>query len=305
MISIGIDLTSRAVARRSSQTVFDFTSGSLPAGLNLTRNSDARFLNGSNQLQVAPPNTPRFETYSATGQSYLLLEDTRSNLMTHSEINTSDWSTSGATLTDLSLNALGEFHGVSVASGGANWHRCFRNVTCNAATSYAVQLFWDVGSSGKIVLQLKSNVTGMSTLAGGPAGSIASNSSAEGPITILEDAVINGGSTRMLQIHWVPATTGSYSIGIGPDSVTAGQTVIPLAIQIEQAASGSSYIPTTGSTQSRQADVLATTALSGIYDMSVNYADQGPVLVQGITVTPGVGLPIPSGRITSLQFEPA
>jgi hypothetical protein len=304
MISVGIALTSQAVARRSAQMVFSFTSGGLPEGLALTRASSARYLDAASQLQTVGTDVARFQTDTASGQSYLLLEGAATNLMARSAVTASDWYVSGATLADQSLNALGVLDGASVSSNGQDWHRCFRNLSCTAGTDYAFRLYWQTGSSNEVMIQLKSISSGQSTILGGAAGSVAVGSTQEGVATILEDTLVDGTTTRMLHVHWVAATTGTYSFGIGPNSATTGAKVVPLALQVEAATAGSSYIPTNGSVQSRQADALATTSISGDFDITAQYLDQPPVLIEAVTVATGVALPIPHGRVTSLEFIP-
>jgi len=66
--------------------VLDFTQGTLPSPLAFTRNSPATYFDENGVLKTAAANTPRFDYDPTTGMLRgLLIEEHRTNLLTHSE----------------------------------------------------------------------------------------------------------------------------------------------------------------------------------------------------------------------------
>ena len=96
-----------------------------------------------------------------------------------------------------------------------------------------------------------------STVIKGTAGALTISSNAAGTGTILSQETLPDDVYKVVFTVAANATASNAFVGIGPNSTIVGETVIVLAAQVEEAAFGSSYIKTTGSTASRSADVAS------------------------------------------------
>lgn len=305
MISVGLGLTSVALRPRQRAVNFDMTSAVLPAGLAFTRASTATYLAAGPILTTAAVDAPRFEPDPTTGLPGLLMEPYRVNLMSRSAIASGVWIVSGATLTDLSLGALGFFDGASVVSNGANWHRAYRNLPLTGGVTYTISLMLQPGASNLLLVQFKNDTTSASTSINGAFGSLDVASTSAGAATLVEDTLLADATTRRLIIQFTPDADASFGIGLGPYSVVASEDVTLLSCQVEDGLSATSYIPTNGNTEVREADELTTSDLTGLYDMQVTYTDGAVLTTSAVSVVPGTALPIAPGRVASLMFLPA
>jgi hypothetical protein len=204
---------------------------------------------------------PRFDHDPTTGESLgLLVEEQRTNLLLYSACD-SNWPTGGfGTPTyNLDLSALGVFSGVQVASLGQNWHSIYRaGISLTASTVYAFTLFYRAGTSGRVRLTLRNNTTSTETIVNGVAGNLSVSAAFAGAATILSQYLCSDGLTYVVTGTFTPnGTSANHWYRIGPDSTTSGQTVIALGGQLEVGAFPTSYIPTTGATATRAADVAS------------------------------------------------
>ena len=226
---------------------------------------------------------PRFDHDPTTGESLgLLVEESRQNLLTYSACN-SNWTTGGfGTATyDLGLSALGAFSGVSVGSLGQVWHTLYRSgINLTASTVYAFTLFYRAGTSGRCRLVFRNNTTATETVINGAAGSLSVNGAFAGAATVLSQYLCSDGLTYVVTGTFTPnGTSADHWFRIGPDSGTSGQTVIALGGQLEAGSYPTSYIPTSGSTATRAADVSTSAATFG---NSWYEQDEGTVFAETI-----------------------
>lgn len=252
----------------------DFTTGALPAQVIWARGSEASCFDAAGRIVTRPAGAARFDhdpvTRAALG---VLVEPTATNLLAQSAIAAPGWTLSGATMTALSLAALGVFAGASVVSAGASWHRAMQNFAVTAGVAYAVTLFYRPGSSGKMTVILKHNASSLSSNIEGAIGGLAVTATAAGALAGLEERVLADGVTRRLRVVFASGVSGTLSLGAGPFSAVAGQDVILLGAQVEAGTSASAYIATAGSLQARAADRPGLTGITGRHDVTLRYGD--------------------------------
>jgi hypothetical protein len=233
---------------------------------------------------------PRFDHDPTTGESLgLLVEEQRTNLLLYSACD-SNWPTGGfGTPTyNLDLSALGVFSGVQVASLGQNWHSIYRaGISLTASTVYAFTLFYRAGTSGRVRLTLRNNTTSTETIVNGVAGNLSVSAAFAGAATILSQYLCSDGLTYVVTGTFTPnGTSANHWYRIGPDSTTSGQTVIALGGQLEVGAFPTSYIPTTGATATRAADVAS---ISGSNFSSWYRQDEGTMFAECAVAQPASG----------------
>lgn len=137
-------------------------------------------------------------------------------------------------------DAVGDFLGFSsaerVTSGGNAAGRPTSEVAGGFASGavYAIRALYVAGTSGRARLQAR-NVSGAldSTLAG-PVGSLAAGASNAGTWSNIVNINHGGGIYEIQAIFTATSTGASATLGIGPDTATAGQDVIVIAGQIVQ-----------------------------------------------------------------------
>jgi hypothetical protein len=184
--------------------------------------------------------------------------EARTNLLTYSEVvDGTGWSDSNSTSTNLTDGALGVWDGVSVATNGELF--AIINASDVAAVNTGDVLTFRVwvkaGTSGRVRVNLRRVDPVSTSRVRGEFGSLSSDLNSAGPITSIREEDWGNGIVAVSGTITVNFT-GNLQLGIGPDSAVAGETVIAYAAQLEVAPTPSSYIPTSGSTVTRSADVL-------------------------------------------------
>ena len=251
----------------------DGTSGMYIWGAQLEESSTAgEYVRTTNAINSAP----RFDHDPATGESLgLLLEEARTNLLPYSK---SDMSAGWANLhslspTNLSLSKLGVFDGVRVTSDGQAWHVIktlsgTNSISLEATKKYTFAVWYmdgDIDPSGRIRLAVKVDGTSSACI-------IQSADITDVNDYIITNASIShgtasnldlnnvGGGVYKLTFHFVAAVTSStYAFQIGPYNTTQGKSIIALGLQVEEGDFATSYIPTSGSTVTRAADITSIT----------------------------------------------
>lgn len=208
---------------------------------------------------------------AATG---LLIEPARNNTVTHSTATAANWAQVGAAvLTDLALAKFGTFPGMSIASGGATWHRAQVNSqSFTAGAKYFLTLLYGAGSANSLRVTFYSAATSPATNleVGGAPGACAVTIQNGGVVSSVENKDLGNGVYR-LRIGFALDTTLSSAWGVGPGSATVGSDVTAFAMQIEQGQAATGLITTTGVAATRSADVLnlAQTGWSGAAEGTV------------------------------------
>ena len=242
-------------SRASTATYYDYNGVIQTAAVDEARN--AAFLPDSNG------------NFVSAGE--LLLEEARTNLVTYSvAVIGNGWSKVGPPVpVNLSLNELGVFTGVRTISGGATWHGISSSCNLTAGITYNTSVWYkigDVNPSGKFrILHKLAGVTGASQLVRNGSDPmdisdhvITSNSS-HGTISNVTVKNLSNG-VYQVSYNFVPVSTGFYQLTVSPSSTVVGESVITLGAQIEEGSYPTSYIPTSGATVTRAADVSSSSA---------------------------------------------
>jgi hypothetical protein len=248
---------------------------------------------------------PRFDHDPATGESLgLLVEESRQNIMTYSAVTTSNWTNGGATVTDLSLNALGVFPGVRVASQG----QVFQGVnspavTLTDGTTYTVT-FWfragDVNPSNMIRLLLRNDTDGLlsqirKTSTSTNYEDVSAYTITEGStgaptnVTILSVEKLSDGLTYKMSVSFdAVGVDKSHYFGMHTNSAVSGESIITLGLQLEEGSFPTSYIPTEGAAVTRGADVASITG--------TNFSSFYNATASSVFVHHSSDYPVPSGE---------
>jgi hypothetical protein len=276
----------------------DFGSGALDPRVTLTRASTGTYTNASGSVASALSNVARYDYDAATlALRGLLVEEARTNLVIQStDINAAAWTKAAITVT-----APVVAQNQTPAPDG----------TLACSVTYPA-----VSAAGSLsaVIQLRAVVAAQHTFSVWLKGSV-------GGEQLYIDAVI--GTTPFytspritLTTQWqryvlvTPALAGTpWNFCIGTDrrdasqAATPAQTIYVWGAQIEQAATVSSYIPTTAASVTRSADVVTVSVPTGTYATdvvagTVNIA--GTAYVGTATSTAGV-LPFawPAAAVTA------
>ena len=241
-------------------------SKTLDPRITFSRSSVGTHMDENGLIVSAATDEPRFDYKYESGvvkSLGLLVEEQRTNILEQSVVTTSNWTggTSNTTYSNLSLNALGIFPGVEVTSTtGEAWHRRTTgyNVPFVSGTEYAITFYYREGTSGYARLQFRYN--SQESYVQGPAdGSSWSIQQTIGSITNVTTTLMDGQSTYKTTYSFTPNFTGDADMGIGIGIASAGTTVIALGGQVEEGEFPTSYIPTSGSTKTRNPDNVTMT----------------------------------------------
>ncbi len=305
MIGTGVSICSLATQRKSNFS-FDFSSETLPSWLTVSRASAATFFDALGAVVSVPSNEARFSHDPTTGVSQgLLIEDSATNLLSYATAAVgSGWVEGGTSSSNLSLAALDQFAGVSVATQGAGWSRLIHDIdpTVTSGSSYSFTLYYRAGTSGRLRGIFRSS-GGNETRFSAEIGTVPVISSvAAGAMSINEDIMLIDGVTRRLSLTFTPSFTGTLSIGVGPDSTVVGETVILLGAQFELG-SQSSIIVTSGSEGTRAADVASINGLNGNFDVTALYGDDTSETFWDQSVSSGYWPALSKSVLKSLTLE--
>jgi hypothetical protein len=164
----------------------------------------------------------------------------------------------GAVVTPQSDNLLGAFNGVKVASGGSETAvlRTALLGSVTSGTAYSVTAIWKAGTSDDIFFRLDETGVGSSTASVSAAGVLSVIASTKGTIS-LNSHLSLGNDVYQTSVTWTPNFTGGTSFGLGPYSSVSGEYITVYTGQLEAGSFPTSYIPTSGATATRSADVAS------------------------------------------------
>jgi len=291
MLEIGTQFTTLGRQGRAVGPVrFDFSSFQLPGGVSFSRASEGTYFSPGGTLGTALADAPRFDANPVTGSGAgILVEPASTNLVAQSHASQASWTADSTTPTDLSLSALGVFGGVDVPSNGNLWSRLKISADVIAGQPYAVTVFYRAGTSANARIAF-SGLPGGETHFSGTLGALSTTRSDVGLITNAVQELLQDGLTYRARMVFSPTATGTVDVGVGPQSLVLGETVICLGLQVEQATQATSFIQTSGAPLARAPDILTFDALSGVYDLTLHYADGSTQVQAGVAVSPGHAL---------------
>jgi hypothetical protein len=158
----------------------------------------------------------------------------RRNLLPRSDCYLGDdsWEQTGSIATNLSLNVLGVFDGVSVASNGGAWHRfSILGGDLVSGTDYSITVWYKGGTASTPKISVRNNTTGTDSGASGSPGDFSIVATNAGSLSIVSQTLI--GDVHKIVLSFTPNADGVLKLGIGPNSTTVGETVIALGAQFE------------------------------------------------------------------------
>ena len=259
--------------------------------ITLSRSSVGTYMDDNGLLKTAAADEPRFDHDDVTGESLgLLIEESRTNLIPYSAVNTTNWNFSGQTPVSLSLNALGVFPGVRAISNGQVWHGLhISNISLTSGTTYTATWYFrkgDINPSNKFRAIIRDVPAAKVTTfekssASTDYGDISSYSFSQNTdvttnFEYLSVDTLADGLTYKLCIRFNASASSDYRFMFQTNSATVGETIIALGLQVEEGEFPTSYIPTSGSTVTRNPDnvTMTGTNFSDFYNQ-----DEGTVYV--------------------------
>lgn len=265
MIGLSLGLT----ARRGGPPAWDFTGGTLPAGVTFTRAGSATYFDAAGVLQTAAADVPRFDHDPVTLQPRgLLVEPSATNRLLNSGFAGGAAGTPGTAPTSWPFNASGG--AITVASGG--------EIGLSATAARQI-----IGPTVALALDevVTFGVTVTANLNGNVFRQIAAPVPSSGAVASIIRYYANG--VEVDGLTYVPAAgetlrftltmgggAGSYTfrIGVGANSNATGEARFTRP-QLENGATPTSYIPTTTAAATRAADQPRITANLGTRDVRV------------------------------------
>jgi hypothetical protein len=225
--------------------------------IDFTRSTTGTYLGSDGLLKTAAVDEPRLEYDSQGNALGLLVEETRTNILTQSAIESAHWTVvgTGVTITNREDNALGVFNGATVAGNGNTWNRVKRNIVVTSGTVYSGTFFYKEGTSGRVRLVMRAN--SLESVISGEQGSIATVSNNAGVISVVSEE--DYGGIRKVTFKWTSNFTGAAEIGLGAGTTGVGEDVIVYAAQLEAGHFPTAYIPTEASTVTRSAEGVRVT----------------------------------------------
>ena len=234
--------------------------------ITFTRTSTGTYLSNNGLVTIASANTPRFD-HSYNGSNVqslgLLIEESRSNLVTYSEDYSNNSFTSDILITTNTITAP---DGNTTAdtltaniNGGSNTCLVDKNFVSSLSTDYTYSVFLKAGTSSKSAINLY--FTGGTfrqaileiTWGTTPTTSL---STTEGTATSSLVAYPNGWYRAIITYNSGNNTGGVSRVYVRDQGTSnvSGQTVYAWGHQLETGAFPTSYIPTVASTVTRSAD---------------------------------------------------
>ncbi len=283
--------------------VWDFSSAEFPQGFSHSRDSAAVGIEADGSFTTIGRNMLRYDRSKASLN--VILEDSSTNILSYSEaVAGSGWIPSGAAVSNLALNALGQFAGCRVASNGATWHRLLHaeRPQLSNGVPYRVRCWLRLGSSEQAVIILRNNVGATESRLQITSLGFTVQAAAAGSISDISFRAT--GENLEISLVFTPNFGRELNLGIGPASLVAGEDVIVFGAQITIGTEHSSYIRSFGGAETRASDVVNWAAPIGHFDVRTtteegNYIDQA-----NVSVTVGWAPAFPF-RASSLAMYPA
>lgn len=267
---------------------FDFTTGSLPAGVTFTRSTKGWYFNSSGTFTEAAIDAPRFEYNPATlAGPYLLYEPQRTNYLVQSDNLATSWGTSGAPTISAGGGATSPDGTASDRLTATSTGACsvWQNLTLPSDGDYTLSRAVKAGTTPYMANRTAGfggDKTAWFELATGTFGTVQS------PATAAVRSLGNGWFDTSLTVaiatdlsgqpfYYQPPTDGAYNTIVG--------SYLDIWIaQIELGSKSTSYIPTTTAAVTRSADALSFTIGGSISTLTYTFDDDS---TQAVSVSAG------------------
>ena len=246
---------------------------------NFSRSGNATRVNKGGFIETMGTNVPRLDYPLIDGVVQdcpaLLLEPQRLNLVNYSEDFT-QWANTGSETTDTANAAIspdGSLNSTKLQEANSNfgYHRLSKSITASSATDYALSIFAKKGTQKYVQLLLLSTSNSFTAskvfdLENGTLGETITNGTATLTDSKIEDfgngwyrcTIIAQLSTapNTFRINLANAATGNTSnLGMVQYTGDSNGNIFIWGAQFEAGSYPTSYIPTSGSTATRSADV--------------------------------------------------
>jgi len=271
--SFGLTATERVLPRLA----LDWTTGLAQLGVDVTRAGVATFVGSNGFIESASTNSQRVDYL--TGTAGLLVEEARQNQLPYSQtLDDVSWSTTNATSVSVStkLSPDGVSYGYNyVPNTVSTIHDIFKTITATANTVYTSSCFFEKGEYRYAFLTINQRNSGafvgqvayVIDLETGAVGSALTNGTAPTSTSVKVDAYRDGwyrlcvtGTTAATGVNQVRFNAGPAaslsSISLTGDAIKG---INIWGAQLEAGAFATSYIPTTTTAVTRNADVATMT----------------------------------------------
>ncbi len=256
--------------------------------ITFVRSSSATYYDQNGVLQVIGPDLPRFDHVPSTGDSLgLLIEEQRANLFTYSEEldNSSAWTTTRAVVSANFITSpttlLNADKLVETNETGA--HHINKSLSFTAGTAYTLSVYLKAGERTIARLQF-GNTGGVFTPSTNGAYFNVGNGTVFGVGSTTKASITNvGNGWYRCSITSVAQSTGTdqvflpFLVSSGTTTSYTGDNTSGLYVwgsQLEAGSFPTSYIPTTTTTETRNADTTFIIPVSSFYD-----PDEGTIVV--------------------------
>ena len=223
-----------------------------PLPFNFERDSKATVVNKDGLIETVGAGMPRID-YKDNSEGALLLEPSRTNIITYSEdFSNAYWTKSSASVTSGFVSPDGTNNAFKlVEDTSTGIHQLTRSITNTVANQYSISVFvkentrnWirlSSGDGGYVFFNISDNTIGIQTNAVG----------------VIED--IGNGWKRCKITFTATGANGSATLRIAESDgvvsyVGQNKSVYVYAMQYEEGSYATSYIPTSGSVATRLAD---------------------------------------------------
>ena len=234
-------------------------------------------VNENGLIEVVPANVPRIDFAEGTGCGSLLVEPTRTNLITYSEqLDNAAWAKFNSSVTaNAAVSPNGTTNADKLVENSATNEHFIRSsaISITSGNIYVMSLFAKAGERSiiRVGADDQGNLSGRAffDLSNGTIGTIT------GGATAIIQPYVNGWY-RCIVIATASGTVSGVNLEV--NLATAGEVVIYLGNgtnglflyggQLEQGSYPTSYIPTSGGTATRNQDVISLTGVPELIGQS-------------------------------------
>jgi hypothetical protein len=255
--------------------------------ITFARSSSATYLDSDGVIKTAATDAPRIEYGSDGSLKGLLIEEQRTNLVTHSEDFFGNWSKNASpTITEnASTGPDGTLSMSRVSASGTQGSGVYEFVSNpTGVASYTFSVFIrGVSNAANIRIRLEgSSLSDSGIMYDAHTAAFVSNQGAAPDAYAIEDF-----GNDIYRVSVTATTTGAGTLGcVVYDWSTAGAVFDIYGAQLEVGSFPTSYIPTSGSTVTRSPDIASIPVSAFGYNQ-----DAGTVVVEAKTNNPASSLP--------------